>query len=325
MDHSQRHPSRAFTLALIAAFSLLLAFAGPVGAQQLAFKKKQQNEQTHFQYRWQDQNKQAQTLAFSIDNKVIFSRFRHFKAYQPKIVQRNLLMALQKAAAKLDAKKVRVEFINRSQGIEIIARGSEQQQITSVMAGLNALRDKIQSDYLSKNYYDTLTDSFGKTGVKPAHTRFAQESRADLQPLIKAILEHKPRLKGRQLTEFILAFVQSIPYSTLESRRESHGAGFSPPLRLLNNNQGDCDSKVTLMASILGSIYPRIKVAIIYLPEHALIGIQMGHRSSDKTLKLEGRNYLLAEPTGPAMIPLAEVAKSSAHFIDGQQFTYQVF
>ena len=312
-------------LLFLLSFILLLGITPAVDAQQLAFKKTAKGGQTRFDYRWVDQNNTPQQLNFTIANKVLFSRFRHFRAYQSKTVQRTILVALQKETAKLDPKKIKVDFINRPHGIEIQATGTDQKLMTATLNGLNKIRDKIQADYLTKNYYDTLTDNFGKTGVKPHHARFAKESRSDMKPIVDAILAHRPQLKGRQLAEFILGFVQSIPYSTLESRRESNGAGFSPPLRLLNNNQGDCDSKVTLMASIFNAIYPRSKVAIIYLPEHALIGVQMGHRGNDKYIKIEGRNFILAEPTGPGMIPFAKIAKSSEYFIDGQQYNYQFF
>ncbi|MFT5161820.1 MAG: hypothetical protein ACI9FJ_000386 [Alteromonadaceae bacterium] len=303
---------------------LVVAFQ-PAQAQQLAFKKARLGSQTQFEYRWKDIDNNSQTLKFSLENKALFSRFRNFKAYQVATVQRTILVGLKKATAKLDPKEVNVTFINRYNDIEIKVTGTDTKQLDRVITGLNQIRDKIQGQFLSKNYYNLLTDKFGQAGAKPDHVRFVNESLVDMQPIATAILSQKANLKGRQLTEYVLGFVQSIPYSTLESRLESNGAGFSPPLRLLSNNQGDCDSKVTLMAALLGAIYPNNKTVIIYLPEHALIGVQMGHRNADKIVKLEGRTYILAEPTGPAMIPLAEIAKSSEFFIDGQQFSHEIF
>ncbi|MFT4926407.1 MAG: hypothetical protein ACI8WB_002505 [Phenylobacterium sp.] len=302
-----------------------LPFSVELSAEQLSFRKTVKDGQTHFAYHFKDHAGKAQKLEFTIKNKVLFSRFRHLKAYQGNVVQRNILVALQKATAKLDPKKIRIHLTNRPNGIEIKATGEDEQIVKNTLITLNKTRDTMLAAYLKKNYYDTLTDTFGQSGIKPHHARIAKESREDLKPIAQAILNHQPKLKGRAMLEFILAFVQSIPYSTLESRRESNGAGFSPPLRLLNNNQGDCDSKVTLMGSLFNALYPRRKAVIIYMPEHALLGVQMAYRGNDKTLRLEGRTFVLVEPTGPAMMPMSQIGEQSEYFIDGQQFSYQVF
>jgi hypothetical protein len=304
---------------------LLLCQFFNVSAEQTLFKKSVKDDQTHFKYRWLDHKNQSRELSFNLSNKSLFNRFRNFKGYQPERVKRTILVKLQQAAAKLDRRKINANFIDRADGIEIQLHSTDQDLIDRTLKGLTAIREKTEAELLKKYYYNVLTDKLGLSGVKPDHVRFVQESHKDIQPVTSAILKANPNLRGRQLAEYVLAFVQSIPYSTLESRRESHGAGFSPPLRLLNNNQGDCDSKVTLMANILNVIYPGIKIIIIYLPKHALIGIQMPHRKKDKYINVEGRDFILAEPTGPAMMPLATIAESSEIFIDGKQFTYEMF
>jgi hypothetical protein len=304
---------------------LLLVLATSLHAEQLSFKKQEKDGQTRFSYKWLDHKNKKQTLDFTLANKTMFSRFRHFKGYKPDRVQRAILVNLQKAAAKLDRKKINVNFVDRNDGIQIQLSSKDQKLIDKTNKMLIAIREKTEKKWLKKYYHNVLVDKFGQSGIKPDHVRIAKETGRDILPLTSAMLKKQPQLKGRQLAEYILGFVQSIPYSTLESRMQSNGAGFSPPLRLLNNNQGDCDSKVTLMANMLRAIYPRIKIVIIYLPNHALIGVQMTHRKNDKWLKLEGREYILAEPTGPGMIPFATVAESSEFFIDGRQFSYESF
>ncbi|MCJ8271994.1 MAG: hypothetical protein MJK04_21690 [Psychrosphaera sp.] len=308
---------------LFIAFALLLAM--PLAAQQLSFKKETSEGQTHFKYRWLDIQDKKQNLAFTFENKTMFGRFRNFKGYQPSRVKKTILVALKKAAAKIDRRKVDINFIERPTTYSISIKGKNKDLREKAEKMLLAVRDKAQAKILKKAYYNILTDKFGKTGVKPDHVRFAMESRKDILPLTQAIVKANPKLRGRQVAEYILGFIQSIPYSTLESRRESHGAGFSPPLRLLNNNQGDCDSKVTLMANMLNAMFPRVKVVIIYMPNHALIGVQMTHRKNDKWIKLKDREYILAEPTGPAMLPFGKIGKQSEFFVDGLQFTYEIF
>ena len=305
---------------------LLLLLAIPQGmAEQRAFKKAVENNATTFNYRWLDHASKEQRLSFTIDNKTLFSRFRNFKGYQPQRVKRQILTQLRKHAAKFDPKKVTINFIEHFDNYEIHASGHDADEQQKALQALITARDQAQAKYLEKSYYNVLESKYGQSGVKPDHVRIANESLKDIAPLVKAMLAGKKNVRSRDFAQYVLGFVQSIPYSRLESRLESSGQGFNPPMKLLNNNQGDCDSKVTLMANIMRAAYPRMKVVIIYLPNHALIGMQLSHRKEDKYVRLEGRTFVLAEPTGPAMLPLATVAESSEHYIDGHQFSYEMF
>jgi len=105
--------------------------------------------------------------------------------------------------------------------------------------------------------------------------------------------------------------VQSIPYAKLESRLTSSGAGFSPPLDLLYRNKGDCDSKVTLTAAILRALMPRINLTIIYIDNHALLGIDILPEGDEVTIVKDDITYVVAEPTGPAILALGQVASFS--------------
>lgn len=57
----------------------------------------------------------------------------------------------------------------------------------------------------------------------------------------------------------VLSWVQSIPYNKLEERLNSNGAGYLPPLSVVVNNQGDCDSKAVLMTNPVRPLLPDAK------------------------------------------------------------------
>lgn len=67
-----------------------------------------------------------------------------------------------------------------------------------------------------------------------------------------------------------------------------------------------------------------MKVAIIYLPNHALLGVQLAYGGKDKTLRMDGNTYLLAEPTGPALMPAGEVSEQSLAAIEGGMYSYEI-
>lgn len=123
----------------------------------------------------------------------------------------------------------------------------------------------------------------------------------------------------------MLSFVQNIPYSTLESRLTSSGAGFNPPAKLLWENQGDCDSKMALTATILRSLMPRIDMAMIYIDEHAFIGIAVPAEAGEVNIEHQEVSYLLADPTGPALYKLGSLAPESELAIDQGRYVVEEF
>jgi hypothetical protein len=65
-------------------------------------------------------------------------------------------------------------------------------------------------------------------------------------------------------------------------------------------------------------------MVMLYLPNHALLGISLPFRSTERTLNIAGIDYLLMEPTGPAKLKLGEIAPSSERAIDGNTYSFEV-
>ena len=148
-------------------------------------------------------------------------------------------------------------------------------RLKAAYAQIAQLEQDFFAEYLAENFYHSFITHDQIRGVKPDHVRIADDSADDLKPIKPLILDKVSIRNIRQVTEFVLSFVQSIPYSTLESRVTSSGAGFNPPLKLLWQNQGDCDSKLTLTAALLRTLMPRIKMLMVYIDQHAFIGINI--------------------------------------------------
>lgn len=92
---------------------------------------------------------------------------------------------------------------------------------------------------------------------------------------------------------------------------------------MLEQNQGDCDSKVTLMAAMLAQLFPELKQAMVFVPGHALLGVALPAKPGEATLNREGETYLLMEPTGPAQLAMGQLAPTSKTLIDSQQLSVQ--
>lgn len=311
---------------------LCLIFASTVNAKQVSFNKQDDGDNYQFNYQWLDRESILQSLSFSLPKEAIFNRFRSFKTYKPKMAERHVNMTVKRQLNAKPLPNVQIRYSGNDGKIKI--KGTNQKEIESADEQITQMRENILNQYLKDNFYHRFVNYDHTRAIKPDHTRFATLSVDDFTSIRPLILSAVSIQNIRDVTNFVLGFVQSIPYSTLESRITSAGAGFNPPLKLLWENQGDCDSKVTLTAALLRSLMPQLKIALVFIDNHALIGVEALVNEGEMTVKLEegemtvslnGIIYMLAEPTGPAMLPLGQTGELSTLAILQKQYTLEPF
>ncbi len=296
----------------------VLLMSSHLSAKQLKFDKQLVDDKYQFNYEWLDDSGKEQMLEFALSTESVNGHYRHFKALRPSLLQMYSVRKLKQAAAKLDPKKGSVTIHSRVNRVEFEISSREQEWITEQSIELSELYESSLREYLKQEYYTEFPGfhNFSDTKIyKPDHIRFAQESAKALMPITEKIKEKMPKATARGIAVYLLSWLQTIPYDTMESRATSNGSGYVPPVRLLANNKGDCDSKVTLMASIMKAMFPRLRVAIIYIPGHALIGMNVSHLAEDEKLDIDGLDYTLAEPVGPALLPFAEISEQSKRYL----------
>jgi len=264
-------------------------------------------------------------MTFALTKEALFGRFRDFRVYKAKFAEQYVARQIKKALTENPLPDVQVNFIKRRDKISIDIKGSKPTAIQSAYAEIAQMEKKLSQEFLRDNYYQEFTTHDQVSAIKPNHTLIAQSSVNDLKVLRDPILGTVSIKNIRKVTNYTLGFIQSIPYSTLESRVTASGAGFNPPLKLLWENQGDCDSKVTLTGAILRTLMPRIKMVFVFIEQHALIGIDIPPRDGETTVTVEGTTYVLAEPTGPAMYALGKIAPGSELAINNGHYTAEKF
>ena len=129
---------------------------------------------------------------------------------------------------------------------------------------------------------------------------------------------------SRAYFSLILSWLQSIPYDTLEDRVVSNGSGYAPPISVLMQNLGDCDSKAVLASSMVRAFLPTTKMIVLYLPNHALLGIALTPMADDRTIEYDGDVYVLYDPTGPALIPFGQVSEDTERNIVTGRYQVEV-
>jgi hypothetical protein len=97
----------------------------------------------------------------------------------------------------------------------------------------------------------------------------------------------------------------------MADRLTSQGGDFSAPVDVIFQNKGNPDSKATLGLALFQALFPDAPLVLIILPRHALLGIGMPHRESERTLRLQGEEYLLMEVASANKMLVSQAAPSS--------------
>jgi len=309
-------------ITFVCAYFLCINTAFP---EQISFKKEEIGERHKFQYQWKDYQGTRQQISFELPTNSLLNRFRNFKTYQPEMAQQWVKKSLQKHVRKNPMKGVTIKFspLVGDQSLEF--SGKTQADINRASLALRKKQSTLFKEYLDSIYYHSFVTHENQAAIKPNHRKIAFESIDDLKPLKPIILESASIKNIRKVSNYVLGFIQSIPYAELSSRITSSGAGFNPPLKVLWENQGDCDSKVTLSSALLRSLMPRIKMAMIFIDNHALLGIDIPPMGDELSITHNGTTYLLAEPTGPAIMPLGVLAQSSKQAVLSGHYSIEEF
>jgi len=304
---------------------LFLLLPNAINAEQVSFSKKQNNNHYEFKYQWLDHDKKIQSMSFILTKSVLFKRFRMLKTYQREFAHKTVMHSVKKQLRNQPLQGARVFFQQQNGEMVMQVKGREDKDVALAYQKVKAIEKKAIAQYFKKNYFKEFTTHDQQTGIRIDHVNIATDSVADFK-ILKPIIMNKVSIENvRKATNYVLSFVQSIPYSTLESRITASGAGFNPPAKLLWENQGDCDSKMTLTATILRALMPRINMVMIYIDQHAFIGIDIPAEVGEKTIDYQGIKYLLGEPTGPALYRLGKLAPESELAVDQERYIAEAF
>lgn len=324
-----RIDERAFRIAYRMLFALLavlcLSLPHRSLAQQLAFEKSVSDDKLSFSYKWQQADNQEASLSFEVERKAFTQLFAKFRNYNRNRALRELNYRVNNYIQRQRWYGVQASLSPRQEKLTLSTRPArgEQQRNTyqQQLAKARQFFTEQWQDYLATNGYRSLTLPPGETGIVPDTVAIASQTQSILTPLVVAIGNQLKDNSRRSYVNYVAHFVQAIPYDTLEDDLSSRGDGFSPPNQLLINNRGDCDSKVSLTLALLRQIIPQAKMVVVYLPKHAIFGIQMAKQPNDATLSHDGTEFVLVDVAGPAVSPAGQLSDDVQFLINTQQYT----
>jgi hypothetical protein len=307
---------------LICFILAIISLPLPSSAQQLNFSKSQKDKDMKLNYTWSDHQEQTRELAFALPLRQVNKQ--NHKRFISDLAQQYVYIELHKSARKIDPKEARVQIQRRGKDIHIQVTSRSIDTMDRWQRSMNQSQEEALDQYLQDNYYSHFRSHLGQAAIKPDHLRYIAENNAAVLPIAQALYDKLAvKSDNRAYVNLVLSWVQSIPYNELKNRLTSNGAGYLPPLSVVANNHGDCDSKTVLMASLVRSILPEVKMAMVFLPNHALLGIVLPFETNEQTINVDGSDYLLMEPTGPAKTPLGDIAKGSASYIAGNMYSLE--
>jgi hypothetical protein len=291
-----------------------LVWAAPAHARQLQYNAERVGASIAFQYVWKDRAGTAHAAAFQLPESALKAAQINFQGFDVDKAKAAAQQSLQAYASK-----PRADVRLRVNGSTISAEGVNKASLEREMALAKEHYKKALEDELYKAYFTRVDEN----SIMPDHTRIAQMNYAAVRPIAQALAPKMAQMTARERVNFLLGFVQSIPYDTLDSR--NNGAGFVTPLQLIAANRGDCDSKSVLFVALLRHFYPNLRALMVYVPGHAFVGLDMPRDGTDFALQLGSLVAVLAEPVGPGLTALGQIRPESIQIIRQGQVSYREF
>ena len=283
------------------------------------------DEGQRFEYKWLDSEGTSRHIVFTLDKSKLSTAPTEQKNYRPELAMRYVTVELLKVARQFDPRDANVKIRQQGDTVLTNVKARSEEKLKVIQGQLAQAKEQAYDDYLDKHYFTRYRTLFNEEAIKPDHVRYMKEMTESLIPLSQAFYEQVDnQADARKYFNLLLSWVQSIPYDALDNRAQSNGSGFAPPIQLLNENRGDCDSKSVLIASIARAFLPDTAMVLVLLPEHALLGIALTPKKGEATLKADGKTYVLIEPTGPAQFKFGEIAEASKKDIAKGMYTLEL-
>ncbi|GLR72584.1 hypothetical protein [Agaribacter marinus] len=303
------------TLTILAAFATQDA-----QASQLGFQKKSNVEGHTFSYRWFDGEKHY-AIQFPLANATLNQLPNSPIRYNNDLLQQEIVAAIRRYAVDVSGEGIQVVIKRLGLNTEYQVRAPNDKVAKETLREIDELQDTVKAEFYEKNFFLTYTSPLGEKAIQHDFARYVHDSKDGLNSIVDAIKSIQENQKDyREFITIAMSWVQSIPYDDLRNRISSNGSGFASPKDLILQNRGDCDSKSTLLAAILKAYNEQIKLKMILLPKHALLGVSLRALPNEKTITSDSIPYVLLEPTGPAYYKIGEADDDSLMAIRNRQY-----
>jgi hypothetical protein len=289
----------------------LAAFASGAEAQQLDFKRISRSGDELLSYRWRDDLRKEHSVAFTLTRQAIREAEDSFSQYSLQGMWQVVEQDLRDEVARF-GNGARINLKRTSDGVRwtVEARKSDLDELTRKVEGR---LKRSEQEYLARHLRRMvgerriIVDFAAATGALQGPLRAVARALGDVPDVAN---------EDRARVALALGFFQEIPYATLDDKQRQ-GGDFLPAPALLAENRGDCDSKAVALAAVLRNFTRFRKLAVVTMPGHAILGVEMPAQPGDATIRQGGRQYVALETAGPSLLPVGQVGPTSAKYLAG--------
>lgn len=290
--------------------ALLLLICGPAEAQQLDFRRVSRSGEESLTYRWRDLEKREHGTAFTLTRRDIGdaeTSFREFSLGGMWVeIEANLR---EETAAFGNGARIEIRRQRNRLSWTVAARDAASQD--ALLRRLSDRFDRAQKAYLARHLRQRLDE--GRILVDfAAATKMLQEPMRGVARALGAATGVADDDRAR--VALALAFFQQIPYAALGDG-DARGNDFLPGPALLAQNRGDCDSKAVALAAVLRTYAPWRKLAVVSMPGHAVLGVDLPALPGEQTVRAQARQYVIMEVSGPLLSPIGNVDRRTAKYL----------
>lgn len=187
---------------------------------------------------------------------------------------------------------------------------------------LNRITDEIKTEYRRK-YRELLTGRgfrfISASKMVPDIPAVVRRNVVHLHPCAIAVnkVAESRDYGSDEIIGASLSLVQTaIRYEKIPGERAGRKTGgINPPLVILAEGKGDCDSKTALLAGILLN-WDGVQLVAVQIPNHYLLGVLRNPRKGEAFVESKGLRYVLIEPAGPGWLPPGSVAASTLDIVN---------
>lgn len=287
-------------------------------AQQISFVPKSKYGKTEYKYHWQDMQGRLQTVRFRLSDYDIGQAQRQSQPLSSAQVRNRVIDKLTPMLTIYGSRGIQVHLIPQGDQIRFSVRGRTNAESKAVMKKVQKQYDKFYKESLKELGYKVEKEA-GRYVVMSDYQNIAKKQYDEFRPVARA-LSSKASGSKRQKFNYVLNFLQSIPYATPHRNASGYDMQFSSPVSLIENNRGDCDEKSLAFGAVLRRMSGATPVYMVLIEGHALVAVGVRPNKEDLYIKKNGRKLVLAEPTGPGLMPLGRIAERSKREINAGRY-----
>ena len=194
-----------------------------------------------------------------------------------------------------------------------------QAQLDAAVAAIDRQRDDKIHEYMSSHGFRIMPGrvvTIDVPGVVKKNAALMNTVAGALQKVADDRGYDSESVIGSALSLVQTAIIYKIPPDIEPDGR--HTGGILQPATTLVKGWGDCDTKTTLLASILVN-WPNLRMVGVSVPGHYLMGVLRIPGRGDAYIDYRGAQYVLVEPAGPAWLPIGQVASTTQPLLEASE------